>query len=261
MESILAAHPLVAVVWECGLFDSPGGLAALMAERHWNPEGNGLITLMTREELAREIRVFASRIFARRVWPGHRYLVEKTPGHLWQMRFISEIFPGARFIHVLRDGRDVWVSTRAAKRSWAREWRGRRRFTLPGTAHLWQRAVLQVADDRQALGDRLLEMRFEEIKRDPLSEIRRIFEFCRIPCDDDALKRIHEETDFDRRHRPDEAAFLRGGRVGDWRTHLNLIDGLIFNTVAGRALVAAGYERNRLWFAPPWRRVRPPRRT
>ena len=39
---------------------------------------------------------------------GHR--LEKTPGNCFRVPFILEVFPNARFIHIIRDGRDVAFS-------------------------------------------------------------------------------------------------------------------------------------------------------
>jgi hypothetical protein len=41
---------------------------------------------------------------------GKRMLVEKTPSNIWNFDVLTEIFPDAKFIHVVRDGRDVACS-------------------------------------------------------------------------------------------------------------------------------------------------------
>lgn len=258
---ILGLHPLVTVAYESYLFDSPTGLSEFFSQRHWGPDASGLVRFMSREAFAREVRLFTSRVLARRLYPGNRFLVEKTPGHLARLRLIAEVFPDARFIHVVRDGRDVFVSTRAGRRSWASGWSDRGfRFSLPRLALRWKRAMRNAASDAAELGDRYLEVRFEDLKADPVESSRRMFEFCRIPHDTDILRQITEVADFDRSHVADESAFFRGGRVGDWRTHLNVIEGLLFNVFAGDALVEKGYEPNRRWRASWFRKVRPPSR-
>jgi hypothetical protein len=263
VHEILRSHPLVAGLYESRLFDSGQGLAFLLSDVHWGPgAATGVSRNYTREEFAAEIRRFVARIFAKRLKPHHRYIVEKTPGHVWAMSAIAEVFPDARFIHVIRDGRDVFCSVRAARRSWAEDWNRRRpwQWWLPVWARRWKRALAEARRTGAALGDRYLEVRFEDLKRDPMRSIARLLEFCRIPYDDDLLRRLHEATDFDRIHTPDEAGFYRGGRVGDWRTHFNLVDGLVFNLVAGDELVRLGYEPTRWWRPPLRRAVRPARR-
>lgn len=260
VHKILRSHPLVAGVFESGLFDTPQGVAALLGTKYWGSDQNSMAQLLTREDMARELELFAGRILGRRLKPHHRFLVEKTPGHLWMVPVIGEVFPAARFVHVLRDGRDVYVSVRAARRSWARQWANRNSL-LPVHAHRWKQAIRHMSRVAPSLGDRFLEVRYEEIRADPFGSYKTMYDFCGIPYDDELLARIHKATDFETRYRPDEAAFKRGGRVGDWRTHLNFVEGAVFNLVAGKALIEAGYERDRAWAAPLRRRVRQARRS
>jgi protein-tyrosine sulfotransferase len=42
---------------------------------------------------------------------GKKIWVEKTPDNIVQVPFLRELLPGAKFIHIIRDGRDVALST------------------------------------------------------------------------------------------------------------------------------------------------------
>src|SRR5687768_8936227 len=61
--------------------------------------------------------------------PGTTHLVERTPLHVLHLPLLAEIYPDAKVLHVIRDGRDVARSI--AWRDWgpdsiagaAREWR------------------------------------------------------------------------------------------------------------------------------------------
>jgi hypothetical protein len=50
---------------------------------------------------------------------GKEWIVDKSPEHSFQIPFVNRIFPGAKWIHLLRDGRDVTLSIH-------KEWRRRR---------------------------------------------------------------------------------------------------------------------------------------
>lgn len=56
---------------------------------------------------------------------GKRRFMEKTPRNCLRMPYIRKIFPDAKFVHVIRDGRDVAVSASI-------EWRGRPGDALDG---------------------------------------------------------------------------------------------------------------------------------
>lgn len=65
-----------------------------------------------------EVKSFLRREFERyRVRSGCQVLIEKTPVNSFRIPFIREVFPEARWIHLLRDGRDATVSIH---REWTR---------------------------------------------------------------------------------------------------------------------------------------------
>jgi hypothetical protein len=260
VQAILRSHPQAIGAYETGLFSPASPFAQLLQPDRWTPGSKELARFMSRDDMIAEVRHLAGRILGRRMGPNHRYLVEKTPAHVFGMPLIAEVFPEARFIHVLRDGRDVYVSVRQGRQSWAR-WSNRNfQLTAPGQARIWKRALTEVERVAPALGDRFMEIRYEDIKLDPFGSYRRLLDHAGIPYDEEFLQHVHRRTDFDLNHPPDEAAFYRGGRVGDWRTHMNMLEGLLYNAVAGDALVRGGYERSRRWAAPLRQRVRAPRR-
>lgn len=252
------AHPLVAGAFESMLFARLHGLSGLLHDDHWRDERSGLAALVSREEVIARLREVASDWLGRALRSEHRHLVEKTPAHGLVMPAIAAVFPDCRFVIVVRDGRDVCVSRRAAERTWATTWR-----VLPGTgevartARRWRREVRAAREAARSLGDRVLEVRYEELHSDPVAAYRRLFDFAGIPYDDGLLAAIHEKTDFDLSGRAqDRTGFYRGGRVGDWRRSFNIVDGIVFNLLAGDALVELGYEPGRWWRAPV-RRAQP----
>src|SRR5437667_9309955 len=115
---ILTAHPQVAGILESWLFSTVNGVGSLFSSAHWPHRSVGLGRLLNREALLEYVRDFVARLMQHALGPQHRYLVEKSPPHLYTISLISELFPKARFIHVIRDGRDVCVSIRAATLSW-----------------------------------------------------------------------------------------------------------------------------------------------
>jgi len=62
----------------------------------------------------REFRYFKER-------SGKRIVIEKAPDHSFRIPFVQQVFPEAKWIHILRDGRDVTLSI-------CKEWERRRRI-------------------------------------------------------------------------------------------------------------------------------------
>lgn len=95
--------------------------------------------------------------------PGRRVWGAKAPGYLERMERVRRLHPDARFVHIVRDPRDVAASARAA---WGSSLR------LCG----WRWAAGMAAADA-ATEARLLEVRFEELVADPEAVTRRVCAF------------------------------------------------------------------------------------
>jgi hypothetical protein len=248
VHDILAKHPQVAHIHESWLFTEQDGIGSLFNRGHWPSQGSGLGRLLERDDLLTYTGDMVRQIMSHAIGPEHRFLVEKSPSHLYSMELIREIFKDARFIHVLRDGRDVAVSVRAAVKSWSPAWKETFGSTVMKSARAWKYAVKRAHRENKMIPDRFLEIRYESLRKDPWTNYRRIFEFCNIPITDEILKTVLEKTDFQKNYIQNEAGFRRGGRIGDWRTHLNVINAFSFDLMAGKVLRDLGYEKNRLWW-------------
>jgi hypothetical protein len=256
---MLTAHPEVAGVFESGLFSFDLGVAPLFHPSHWYRDPDRLEhdtsffgasfrlnQLLDREELVEEVLAMSSGWLARALTPDDRYLVEKTPQHYATMPLIAELFPGAAFVHVIRDGRDVTVS-RAAAQSWARQ--TERQWSLGAEAAHWASAIREARALAEERSLRYLEVRYEALHRSGREELRSIFDFCGIPANDQLVRRICERTKL-ASGGGDEGAFRRRGVVGEWRERWGLLDRIRFDRAAGEMLVQLGYERGRAWWLP-----------
>lgn len=242
------------------------GLGGFASSMHWRPPaGGGAVgELVGRERAIADLRTLAAQWLGAALEPHHRFLVEKTPSHLYAVDFISQVFPEATFVHVLRDGRDVVVSWSAAATGWASWWRPALldvdtaglavRVQLPigplyTRARAWRGCVDRMRILGERLGPRLHEVRYEDLRADPLAGTRRLLDFCGMPYDDDLVGRAVEATDLGRLDHG-EGKFRGAGRTGDWQRRFGLLERLAFDRAAGGALLATGYERSRLWWLP-----------
>ncbi len=248
LYDVLTAHPDVGGVLESWMFTHDYGVRGPLTDFHWEPDDagstQGLARIAEREEVFAGIRGLTSSWLAKGLGPDHRYLVEKSPSHIFAMDRIAELYPEARFVHVIRDGRDVVVSARAAARTWAPSWSRGFASSPRSSARAWNRAVLAGMKLGADLGDRYLELRYEDLRARPAENIARMFEHCRIPLDRTQLTEIVERTAFRPSH-GGEGAHRRRGRPGEWRTALRPWEAAMVTHVAREGLDAAGYPRGR----------------
>jgi len=96
------------------------------------------------------------------------------------MEQILDVFPKARFIHLLRDGVDVVHS-----------WSGIEKYAgeVVAPAHRWRSAVTQALDFRANHPNRFLEIRYEDLCEDPETALRRICSFIDLSYQEDMLTR------------------------------------------------------------------------
>lgn len=262
MQRILATRPDAFPLVETYMFSRRIGLGALFsrvpatdagAPPRYAPPGIG--RLFDRDELVVETRAIALAWLRAGIGAEARFAIEKSPWHLHELGLIAEVLPEARFVNVLRDGRDVAVSLVHARRSWS-DW-GQREASpvVAEAARSWRDGLSLVARAAPVLGSSLLEVRFEDLKADPRAAVARLFDHCRMPHSDADAERAVELTDFARQPGPaGPGEIRRAGRVGEWRERFGIADGRRFERIAGGLLREQGYESDpRWWLRQPLR--------
>lgn len=107
---------------------------------------------------------------------GKRCWCEKTPDHVQHVHLLSNIFPRARFIHLIRDGREVACSI------------GRRQHRRPELViYRWKELVTTGQADGATLGDRYMELKYEDLTSGPRREMARICDFLSLAFDEHVL--------------------------------------------------------------------------
>jgi hypothetical protein len=161
---------------------------------------------------------------------------DKTPRYIENIPLLAELFPDARFIHIVRDGRNVALS-------YAHVDFGPR--TVAKAAQLWGRRVSAGIREGRALGpERYIEIRNEDLASDTEAEVNKVCSFLGIEADPamfDEKARARGVVEKSK-HNFDPAA---GGRkhMSDWRTEMKPRDIEVVEAVAGDVLTQLGYER------------------
>lgn len=153
-------------------------------------EAGGEPAPATRDEMTADLRsVLAEHLSTRpadaRAWGW------KEPRSIYLLRFWHETMPSLRFLHFLRDGRDMAFSenqnqlTRHGGAVLGDELRKAK--TPTRSIALWNRVNLAAADfGERELGSRYLRVRFEDLCSDPRAAVGRIFDFFGLEGDADA---------------------------------------------------------------------------
>src|ERR671921_214662 len=196
---------------------------------------------------------------------------------------VSRIYPEAKVIHIIRDGRDqavsmlhhVWnrstdqggVQTLKPGESERREiyrkdpkkllQTGEGMFTeerLRGAARSWNARVGKTAQDGPALlGPNYTEVRYEDLLERPDEEVGRLAGFLGADTSEKAVHRAVGSASFEKlsrgreRGQEDTSSFYRKGIAGDWKNYFTARDRQIYKEEAGELLIRLGYERDLDW--------------
>jgi hypothetical protein len=179
---------------------------------------------------------------------------DKTPIYINRMLLIQRALPEARFIHLIRDGRDAALS------------RAKRVLTdptpMPKVARRWKNRILRAREQADRL-PHYLEIHYEDLVRDTEVTLRQVCEFIELPFDE-AMLTYHEraeermsemardlpsEGDKPLRpadHRVEAHVMTRKppdpSRLGQWREKMSVEDQAAFEQEAGDLLEELGYE-------------------
>jgi hypothetical protein len=163
---------------------------------------------------------------------------DKTPMHVLHVGRLARMFPEARFVHIVRDGRDVALSYLDV--AWGPD-------TIDQAAVEWRRRVAAGRRAGRRLGpDRYAEVRYEDLVADPERIVRRVCDFVWLPWDDRLLRyqeradEVIDATQFPEAHQRLRLPPTQGLR--DWRHDLEPADVARFEAIAGPQLEAFGYE-------------------
>ena len=221
---------------------------------------------------------------------GKRIVGDKSPSsttHGQAVRDMHAVYPDAKLVYIVRDGRDVLISERfrnfveESKYLTAEDKRilsdlridpasfrpGSTQAFSDGTRSIFTESFirrvakgwvtnLQETEDegRRFYGKQYFSLRYEDLLKDPLKEMSRLWKFLGVKTINKSLERkIKAEMESN----PDEvwqakrdegiASLLPKGQSGNWQRSFTEKDKSVFKEVAGEMLVKWKYEKDLNW--------------
>lgn len=258
LQVMLGSHPAVATTVELTLFSRY--VAPWL--QNWDSEvrnekekgwKQGLPFVWREAEFIEYLHGFLKRSYGSVLAekPAATIILDKQPGYSEHVAGIKRLLPRARFIHLIRDGRDVVCSMIAAKRT-----RGFGTGTVRESAMEWSK-MLCAARKAAEFKDDYLEVRYEDVLSRGGAAFAEVLDFCRLKYDAEWLAQTMEDNSFDnmkkalRTGNPNVSAseaHYRKGKAGTWREELTTLDRYIIDKRAGALLRELGYESDPNWW-------------
>ncbi|MCW2962536.1 MAG: Sulfotransferase domain protein [Thermoleophilia bacterium] len=168
---------------------------------------------------------------------GKTWWADKTPPYIDYIDDLKSIFPDAKFVELVRDGRDVALSIMGLP------FGGNNAYV---TAKRWAHCVRQGVAARAAHPNDVVLVRYEDLVTQPEREVRRVSEFLDLEFDADML--AVEKTDMSKLQKDQQGWFsnLWGGinqtAMGKWKTKMSERDQGLYLAAAKEELALHGYE-------------------
>ena len=213
---------------------------------------------------------------------GKRVVGDKSPLstiHGQAVRDLAALYPDAKLLYLIRDGRDVLISERfrnfieESKFLGAEDRRimadllkdpdgftaGRRSiFTetfIRRMANGWVTDVAEVeAAGRRLFGKGFLALRYEDLLHEPFETMSEVWRFLGVKrVGKSFAKNIKAEMasnpdeEWQTRRNEELSSFLTKGQTGNWRTLFSASDKALFKQIAGEMLIKWGYEQDASW--------------
>lgn len=186
--------------YDAGLFeiiDEPALLALLdVFERDLRVAKDESERVVACRRLSDSIFLPAARASSARVWG------EKTPRNLLYADLIAKIYPDAKFIHVVRDGRDV-VSSILEKKFWpvakSKRYASTSNFfgdiTFEKVADYWANLIDIGLEQEARIGpERWLNVRFEDFSSGVEDAFGHVYEFLGVPQSADVVAKMSKHV-------------------------------------------------------------------
>jgi hypothetical protein len=213
---------------------------------------------------------------------GKRIVGDKSPSstiHGQSVRDMHAVYPDAKLVYIVRDGRDVLISERFRnfveeskfltsedKRIVEELRKDQNQFTngtrsiftetfIRRVAKGWVINLQEIEDEGKRLfGKNYFALRYEDVLNDPFDEMTRLWKFLAVKKVDKSLAKkikleMESNPDEEWQARRDEgiASFLPKGQAGNWQRLFTARDKSIFKEIAGEMLITWKYEKDLGW--------------
>jgi sulfotransferase family protein len=213
---------------------------------------------------------------------GKMIVGDKSPSstiHGQAVRDMHAVYPDAKLVYIVRDGRDVLISERfrnlveesrflkADDRRIIEELRKNQGQFTNGTRSIFTGSVIrrmakgwvanlgEIANEGQRLfGGNYFSLRYEDLLKNPFEEMRRMWKFLEVKKIDQSLEKeikaeMESNPDEEWQARRDEgiASFLPKGQAGNWERFFTARDKALFKEVADEMLIKWKYEKDANW--------------
>ena len=133
------------------------------------------------------------------------------------LNWIGDVFPQSKFIHIIRDGRDVASSYLKMERY----------DTILEAANRWTNSIELAQAFGSKIKDNYMEIRYEDLVTHPDKSIKKVCDFLDVVYNSDMLDHISQVEklgDTDKSHHANLSKPISSESIGKWKHNLSESD-------------------------------------
>lgn len=246
LHAMIANHPDVAATPEIEQTFFSNYLAPIVkaweAELYHIKRGawvQGLPYLWSEEEFDSFLQYFLGKVYVKILEKKSdaKMIIDKHPEYSHHVELIKRFLPNAKFIHIVRDGRNTTASMMsAAKRI------GFGEREIKSAASSWVRHIENSRKASLNTDSCYLEVKYEDMVKDKKGILAEIVNFCGLEWNDNL---VFDDKEYSSPTPNISSSERQNGFA--WVKKLTTKQKYIFDQVAGELLIDLGYEKNRSW--------------
>lgn len=177
---------------------------------------------------------------------------EKTPENILVLPILIHLFKGAKFINVVRDGRDAaisgWYHNLRTNPDWLSENGLSLENYIRSYAELWSRDLGLATSFAEIQPERCMTLRYEDLLDAPKPTLKAALGFLGVDTTANDIAACCAASSFSvlskgrSQGQEDQTSFFRKGTRGDWRNHFTPAMEAVFKELAGTWLERFGYD-------------------
>ncbi|MEW5803128.1 MAG: sulfotransferase [bacterium] len=198
----------------------------------WKLDESLLQPILENDFSYKQVVGFTYKTFAQKY--GKSICGDKSPAFIRKLKILSEAYPNAKFIHIVRDGRDIYLSFKKKNHPAA--------SSVPGSALEWNVKLSLISRGLEAQRDSVIEVRYEDLLQNPLQVIKRICTFLGITFENEMLEYWKRSSEFiDQQHSDLIFKPIQASNTSRWKTLMSQTELAQYEFFAKKKLKEYGY--------------------
>ncbi|MCL6582712.1 MAG: sulfotransferase [bacterium] len=200
--------------------------------KKWKLDESKLLPILENSFSYHQVIGFLYKTFAQKY--GKSICGDKSPAFIRKLNLLLEAYPKAKIIHIIRDGRDVYLSFKKKNHPAA--------SSIAGAALEWRIKLFLISRAIKTRQGSVIEVKYEDLLQHPVSVIEKICAFLGIAFENEMLEFWKQSSEFiDQQHSDLIFKPIQTSNINKWETLMSSAELAQYEFFAQKGLKEYGY--------------------